>query len=152
MMKKKKLLYWISIGIVITAILGITLFMNYKTISNLNPKGKVIIESISPSSGSIGEEITIQGFGFTPKNNDIAFTSDKINFRGKNTAYLNGISSKDGKTLRFNLPAVLEACAFSQMKENEACPTIGILLPKGNVQIFVLNENGISNKVTFTVK
>lgn len=118
--------------------------------------GQVTIVSMAPLSGSLGEGVTIYGSGFTPNNNDIAFTSDKIKFRGRNTAYLNGIVSPDGKTLRFNLPdnnnVLLGACAFSQMKANEACPDIGIELPTGSVQISVVNKNGTSNSVTIVVR
>lgn len=115
----------------------------------------VVIENISPPSGFLGAEVTIRGFGFTPTNNDIAFNHKDINFQGRNTAYLNGIPSADGKTLRFNIPdnanVLLSACALSQIKENEACPDIGINLPSGKVRIFVVNKNGISNSVSFTV-
>lgn len=116
---------------------------------------EVFIEDISPSSGFLGAEVTIVGSGFTLSNNDIAFNHNKINYQGRNTAYLNNIPSKDGKTLRFNLPdnnnVLLSACPYSQMKEDEICPDIGINLPYGNVKIFVINKNGMSNSVSFTV-
>ena len=108
-----------------------------------------VIESITPTSGTIGTEILIRGSGFTPDNNDIAFTHPDINFHGSNTAYLNHISSPDGKTLRFTLPDVLGACAFSQMKLYEACPDVGIWVPIGPITIAVVNRNGMSNGVIF---
>lgn len=116
----------------------------------------VVTESISPSSGSLGTEVVISGSGFTTTGNDIAFTHPGIDFQGGNTAYLNGISSPDGKILRFNLPdnnnVLLGACAYSQMKPDEVCPSIGILLLEGVVQISVVNKNGESNSLTFTVR
>ena len=116
----------------------------------------VVLESISPPSGPMGTKVIIRGSGFTSANNDIAFAHPKINFQGRNTAYLNRLSSPDGTTLSFNIPdnnnVLLGACAFSQLKTNEVCPDIGILLHKGTVQISVVNENGRSNSVKFTVK
>lgn len=107
-----------------------------------------VIESISPTSGTIGTEIVIRGRGFTD-NNDIAFPHPDIRWRESHTAYLNTIASLDGQTLRFTLPDILGACAFSQMKPWEACPDIGIGLPVGHIQIAVVNRNGTSNSVTF---
>jgi len=116
------------------------------------PPGLVTIENISPSSGSIGTQIIIGGSGFSTNDNDIAFTHPAINFQGRTTAYVNHVASQDGKTLSFNLPNALGACAYSRLNQNEACPEIGILLPKGVAQISVVNKNGISNSLTFTVK
>jgi hypothetical protein len=77
---------------------------------------EILIESTSLSSGLLGTEVIIRGKNFTPSNNDITFTSPKINFQGRSTGYLNGIASPDGKTLRFNLPdnnnVLLSACPF----------------------------------------
>lgn len=116
----------------------------------------VVLKSIAPSSATYGTRVIIRGVGFTSRSNDIAFTSPNINFQGKNTGYLNSISSPDGTTLSFNIPdnnnVLLGACAFSQMKVNEACPAIGLSLPKDIVQISVINKNGVSNSITLTVK
>ena len=100
----------------------------------------------------MGTKIIIRGSGFAPTGNDIAFTHPKIDFQGRNIAYLNHVSSSDGKTLSFNLPDALGACAYSRLNQNETCPEIGILLPKGVAQISVVNKNGTSNSLTFTVK
>lgn len=115
------------------------------------PPNTVVLESISPPSGPITTTITMRGSGFTPANNEVGFRNPKINYQGRNTAYLNELSSPDGRTLRFTLPDTLGACAFSQLATNEACPSIGILLPMGDSEIFVINEIGTSNSVTFTV-
>ena len=111
----------------------------------------VVLESISPSSGPFGTAVTIRGSGFTAANNDVGFTNPKISYQGRQTAYLNGLCTADGKTLRFSLADTLGACAFSQLKPSEACPAIGLLLPTGDSGVFVANENGTSNSVTFTV-
>ncbi len=107
-----------------------------------------VIVSISPTSGTIGTEITIYGQGFTGYN-DIAFTHPDIKWGESNTAYLDGVASSDGRTLRFTLPDILGACAFSQMKPGEACPSVGLPMPVGRIQIAVVHRNGISNSVTF---
>ncbi len=119
------------------------------------PSQTVVVESISPSSGPLGAEVIVRGSGFATTNNDVGFSNPTIGFQGRNTAYLNGLSSPDGRTLRFSLPdndnVLLSACAFSQLKPNEACPAIGILLPTGDSEFFVINQNGKSNSVIFSV-
>lgn len=108
-----------------------------------------VIASIEPSSGTIGTEITIRGTGFDLFYNDIAFSHPDIQWAGGHTAYLNDIPSADGKTLRFVLPDLLGACAFSQMRPGEACPSIGLLVPVGTLAISVVNSRGQSNAVLF---
>jgi hypothetical protein len=120
-----------------------------------SPTEGVVIESISPASASLGAEVVIRGSGFAAENNDVGFTNPEIDFQGRHTGYLNGLPSSDGKTLRFNLAdnenVLLAACAFSQLKTNEACPDIGLLLPLGDSEVIVTNENGTSNSVTISV-
>ena len=120
----------------------------------LPPQG-VVVESITPLSGPLGTKVVIHGSGFTSESNDVGFSNPEIGFQGQHTAYLNGISSPDGRTLRFTLPdndnVLLAACAFSQLKANEACDDIGILLPTGDSEVFVINQIGRSNSVTFSV-
>jgi hypothetical protein len=103
----------------------------------------------------VGTEVILHGSGFTSTSNDLAITHPEIDFQGQHTGYLNGLSSADGRTLRFNLPdnddVLLGACAFSQLKADEACPAIGIPLPKGDVEIAIMNKNGRSNSLTFSV-
>ena len=118
-------------------------------LSQPTSQAAVRIESISPSSGTIGTEVIIHGSGFDPADNDIAFTNEDINFGGNNTAYVNGLASSDGSTLLFDLPDLLSACAFSQMKAGEACPLIGLPLPAGDLAVAVVNRNGSSNTLGF---
>ena len=98
--------------------------------------------------------MTLQGSGFTAEDNDIGFRNPEIQFQGRNVGYLTGLSSPDGKTLRFSLPdpgGLLGACAFSQLQTNQACPDIGLRLPAGASDIFVVNKNGQSDSLTVTV-
>lgn len=98
--------------------------------------------------------MVIRGSGFTSTDNDVAFRYP-ISAQEQQTAYLNQLSSSDGKTLRFSLPdnegVLLGACAFSQLKTNEACPSIGYQLPTGDSEVLAINKNGESNSVLFTV-
>ena len=120
------------------------------------PSRAVAIESISPASGPPGTEVVVRGSGFTAIGNDVGFSNPMIGFQGRHTAYLNGLASPDGTTLRFRLPdndgVLLAACAFSQLKTSEVCPAIGIPLPTGDSDVFVINERGKSNSVTFSVE
>ena len=119
------------------------------------PADPVAIESISPSSGTLGTAIIIRGTGFTSVGNDVAFNRVDTDSQERFTHYLNGLSSPDGKTLRFRLPdnwdVLLSACAYSQLRPNEACPDIGYLLTTGDFQISVVNESGESNSVALAV-
>lgn len=122
--------------------------------STLVPQA-VFLESASPSSGPLGTEVILHGAGFTSENNDVGFSHPAIDFQGRNTAYLNYLSSRDGITLRLDLPdnddVLLAACAYSQLGPNERCPDIGLLLPFGEVQVSVINDNGESNRIAFFV-
>jgi hypothetical protein len=104
-------------------------------------QGPVRIESISPASGTIGQEVVIRGSGFDRSENDIGFT-----LGSGRTAYQDGIPSPDGATLRFELQDLLGACAMSR---TEFCFAIGFPLPIGELNVAVFNANGTSNTVSF---
>jgi len=111
---------------------------------------KPFIESISPSEGGIGTEITIVGSGFELKN-DIAITHTQQEVERYKKGYITLIESTDSTTLKFNIPELLGACAFTLIKENEACPAIGLIFPPGEYNISVVNINGESNALKFTL-
>lgn len=122
----------------------------------------VFIESISPSSGYIGTEVVIHGSGFTPTRNDIGFILGErdIAYRGSITSVdetgmtstdYNGITSLDGKTLRFTFPGELGRCTVSQRNPPQTCTLELILLSNRSVQLFVENKNSVSNSVTFNL-
>lgn len=147
---RKKFTFVVLAAPMVAAIAGLSLACG----SDAGPSGSaqaVVLESISPSSGPFGTAVAIRGSGFSAANNDVGFTNPKISYLGRHTAYLSSLPSSDGKTLRFSLPDTLGACAFSQLKTNEACEDIGLLVPSGATEVFVVNENGTSNSVTFIV-
>jgi hypothetical protein len=115
---------------------------------------RVVIETLSPPAAMLGAVVTIHGSGFTDEN-DVGFEHQRIEFQGQHVGYLSGLRSDDGSTLRVVLPdnsnRLLGACPMSQLQGNEACPAIGLLLPAGTSRVFVVNDNGESNRVTVTV-
>lgn len=137
---KSKKLFLIT-GIV--AVITVATFLGYIFIK------EPLIESITPSEGQIGTEVTIRGSGFA-SNNDVVFMNNS--FPGlENPSYLNTISSTDGKTIHFILPHLTGACPKSQSLMT-FCLTIGIPLPKGTIRISVKNIYGNSNTVLFTIQ
>lgn len=131
----------------ILKILSTFKFLDQNQTDNLQP----FLQNISPSLGSIGTEITIYGRGFT-SDNDIAFTANIEKDPGTSShAYINKVSSADGKVIKFTLPRDFSACAFSRLGPNEACIMLAITLMKGNYEVKVVNKNGESNSLPFEI-
>lgn len=89
-----------------------------------------IIDSISPSSGNIGANITLTGRNLSVAN-DILTT----------TKIIKGIPSKDGQTLSFTLQA-----------EDYLIGGDGRLFPGLPFSIAILNELGLSDPINFTIE
>lgn len=119
-------------------------------------RGRPAITAIQPDSGTVGTKVVITGTGFTAKDNNVAFRlypEDSNN--SFKVGYINYLKSYDGKTIEFVIPELLGACAFPLPETTPvtACPAIGILF-KSETQtypLFVVNQNGTSNSVNFTV-
>ncbi|MFZ3384441.1 MAG: hypothetical protein WA144_11000 [Candidatus Methanoperedens sp.] len=122
-----------------------------------NATTSLAIISIQPGAGIIGTEVVITGTGFTARDNNIAFrlAPEDAPSEGYKVGYINNLISSDGRTIEFVIPDVLGACAFPLPETNPvtACPTIGILFKPGNqtYPLFVVNQNGMSNGVNFTL-
>ncbi len=114
------------------------------------------ITAIQPDAGVIGTKVVITGAGFTARDNNVAFRLEPEDSPERfKVGYINNLISSEGKTIEFIVPEVLGACAFP-LPENEGgpvCPAIGILFKPGTniYPVFVINQNGTSNSVNFTV-
>lgn len=135
-------------AIVLAAIVGLALLAwgvvqsgDATDIDSPIPQDGVHIESISPSSGTIGTEIIIRGSGLDRNANDIGFS-----FEDGQIGYQTGVPSPDGTSLRFELEEGLWACPLSQ---TQFCSLIELTLPVGELEVAVFNANGDSNSVTF---
>jgi hypothetical protein len=106
----------------------------------------VHVDSVTPSSGTIGDEIVIRGRGFDLTNNDVGFYPSGLTGWG-DSAFITHVPSADGKTLRVELEDTLGACPESQ---TGGCEDIGLPLPAGEIGIAVYSQAGTSNRVSFT--
>ncbi len=111
------------------------------------------ITVIQPDAGAIGTKVVITGIGFTTRDNNIGF---RLGHEDSNSTfkigYMNNLISHDGRTIEFVVPEWLSACAFP-LPENVACPAIALQFKPGThtYPVFVINQNGTSNSVNFTV-
>ncbi len=115
--------------------------------------GAPAITAIQPASGTIGTKIVITGTGFTPGDNNVAFRLEPEDSNETfKVGYINNLISRDGKTIDFELPKLLGACAFVGGPP-VVCPAIGLTFKPGTqaYPVFVVNQNGTSNSVRFTV-
>ncbi|MEK7500372.1 MAG: IPT/TIG domain-containing protein, partial [Patescibacteria group bacterium] len=90
------------------------------------------IDSVTPKRATRGNTITIKGSGFTPAGNVIQYGGGVIM----------NISSSDGGSLSFSLPAELFMSATSSFAKK-----VSLLL-----WITVINENGVSNQKSYTLE
>ncbi len=115
------------------------------------------ITTIQPDSGTIGTKAVITGTGFTARDNNVAFRQapEDAPTAGYKVGYINNLVSRDGRTIEFVIPEWLSACAFPLSETNPVtvCPAIGILFKPGTqtYPVFIVNQNGTSNSVNFTV-
>src|SRR3989344_6058790 len=97
------------------------------------------IANIMPRTGPVGTTITITGSGFTPTKNSLHF--------GSGMAYINDLGSHEGQTLRLILPETFDVCD----PNGENCVGFINIVSVGTYQISIINANGSSNTVTFSV-
>lgn len=96
-----------------------------------------VVSSISPASGQVGTVVTLKGLGFTEKNNTVIFGS----------GYINYLASADRITLSFTIPEGLDLCKPGV----EICSNAYPRVTESSYRVGVMNENGTSNYLSFTV-
>ena len=101
------------------------------------------IDSLQPNSGPVGTSVTVTGNGFTPTGNRVKFGNLGVEDWSKYN-----LSSTDGKTLSFSVPAGNYMSCWNTVP---ACGAPSIGTAPGVYSVSVINANGVSNVVTFTV-
>jgi len=117
---------------------------------------KTTIMSIQSDFGTIGTKVVITGAGFTARDNNVAFRlRPEDSPESFKVGYINNLVSRDGRTIEFVIPELLGACAFPLPETTPVtvCPDIGLNFKAGiqTYPVFVVNQNGTSNSVNFTV-
>jgi len=119
---------------------------------------KPTIISIQPDFGTIGTKVVIKGTGFTAKDNNVALRLKPENSSNPfKIGYINNLVSHDGRIIEFEMPELLGVCAFPLPETTPVtvCPDIGIFFKAGEktqtYPVFIVNQNGTSNCVSFTV-
>ena len=109
------------------------------------PSSILHISELLPSSGAIGAVVTVHGGGFTPQNNYIHF----------GVAYIGSYPSNNGTTLQFTIPvSATGGCNRPDFSKEPRVHCMAVLEQITKPQpyyVSVINENGESNVLTFTV-
>jgi hypothetical protein len=113
-------------------------------VSVVAPSRTPSVATVSPASGTVGTAVVVIGEGFTSSTNTIRFGA----------GYINGLSSSDGVTLRFTVPEGQNLCPPAESVSPAAgpCPGAYPRVTAGSYAISVMNANGTSNGLTFTVR
>ncbi len=96
-----------------------------------------VLTKVSPTSAAIGDTITITGTGFTATGNTVKLGS----------GYTAALNSSTTTTLTFTVPSALGVCAPTA----QACVALALTVSPGATTLAVLNSNGTSNELAFTV-
>lgn len=113
------------------------------TCSGSTSASPVSISSINPNSGILGSTVTLSGTGFTATGNKIQFGS-----LGSENNPQYSVSSTDGKTLTFIVPG---SNYYSCWSSQPACQIPISLTQPGTYSVTVINANGTSNSIPFSV-
>ncbi len=95
------------------------------------------IQSLAPTSGSIGTSVTIHGSGFT-SDNTVSFDSSTA---------VDGVVSQNGTQLTFTVPQYIRPYC----PPGAQCFVYQIPTQPATYSVTVKNQNGTSNGVNFTV-
>src|SRR3972149_2211773 len=104
------------------------------------------IETLSPSSGTVGTEVTVIGSGFTKIENAVLFIP-----QNGMPGFISDLKSRDGKTLKFTVPEGLNLCAPQAEEKGIPCPLVYPKVGAGEYEVRVQNSAGESNAAAFSV-
>lgn len=98
--------------------------------------------SLTPSAGSVGREVVIKGEGINVGSDQIYFGGSRV------TPTLSSDAADIVNTLRFKVPSEITPCGvnWQQMCEIATKPVV-----PGLYEVVVVNKNGTSNALNFTV-
>lgn len=100
--------------------------------------GSVVLSSLSPNSGSIGTQIMLTGSGFTGDNT--------VHFGAGGTMHL---TSQSNTYLYYTIPSYLSPCDVTP--SGNVCAQYLQQVTPGMYQIYVTNQNGTSQTLSFQV-
>ncbi|MDR3519421.1 MAG: peptidoglycan-binding protein [Candidatus Pacebacteria bacterium] len=111
--------------------------------TTIGSTSSVVVSSVSPTSGAVGTSVVITGSGFTSTNNTVDFGG----------GYLNGFSSTNGSTITFTVPSSISGCPSPSFGSQAvtACPDMLRVVTAGNYDVSVINANGKSQTISFSV-
>lgn len=98
------------------------------------------ISYISPSIANVGQQIAIMGSGFSLYGNTVHF----------GVGGTQNVPSYNGTTLYFTIPSAVSPCDV--LTQGSVCAQYLQQVTPGQYQIYVTNNNGITNTVTVTVQ
>jgi len=158
-LNKKLVLISVATVIIVVGLFGLIWFILILT------EPTPLIESISPSSGTVGTKVTIKGSNFHPKNNVIHFICEEWTHcfyfvsgedlvYPSSEAFLENIPSSDGKTLTFTIPYVLKGGVGRGLPEKpDEIYWEEVFLPVGEIDIAVSHKGGdIYDYIKFTLE
>jgi len=101
--------------------------------------GTTWLSSIAPSSGRVGDTVVLTGSGFTQDNT--------VHFGIGGKRYLP--SFNNGTAIYFTIPPYVSPC--DTLAPGAMCAAYVQLVTPGTYQVYVTNQNGTSQQLTFTV-
>lgn len=108
-------------------------------VSGSSTSGNVVLSSVSPTSGHIGTQITLTGSDFTGDNT--------VHFGSGGTMHL---TSASNTYLYYTVPSYLSPCDVTAL--GGVCAQYLQQVTPGSYQIYVTNQNGTSQALSFLVQ
>ena len=96
-----------------------------------------MLSSASPAAAAVGNQVLLTGANFTATANHVKIGN----------GYLHNLSSPNGTTILFAVPSALDVCAPGQ----QVCEALAVVLSPGDYRLSVINDQGTSNEIAFTV-